>query len=408
MLREFFCKGTKRQVLGAWSGLLIFVAHALFKAWLKQALNKWYNEFYDKVQTGMPAIEDPELGSGWGNVDLSDVLLERRTSVNHLLLQFCVLVAPSIVVHPVAKYFSQRWTYAWRVALLRAYLTAWNPVGPAVEGAAQRLHEDTQRFADGVYSCFATLLDSVLTLAVFSPILLDLGSKVAPPVQSWHSEWLFGIAISGALGGIFASAIVGRKLVGLEVANQQVEARLRTKLVLLAERPDEAPPPPVANAFQMVLKDMWDNYHRLFTQFVYMNTWLSTFDQAWVIIPYMLCAPLLFADDPARRISLGTLVATSNAFGKVFDSLAVLSDSWPAVNAFRSVMRRLREFEKKMYENKSAARLARVAASVASGTCSATRHMELAEVDADLVSTDPRYDSYERGGTSADDDATRV
>lgn len=402
MLREFFCKGTKRRVFGAWFGLLIFVAHALFKAWLKQALNKWYNEFYDEVQTGMPAVEGSDAGYGSGDAEVSDALLERRASVNHLLVRFCLLVTPSIVVHPVAKYFSQRWTYAWRIALLRAYLTAWNPAGPAVEGSAQRLHEDTQRFSHGVYSCFATLLDSVLTLAVFSPILIELGGKVAPPVQTWDSGWLFAIAISGALGGILTSALVGRKLVGLEVANQQVEARLRTKLVLLAERPDDAPPPPVANAFQMVLKDMWDNYHRLFTQFVYMNTWLSTFDQAWVIIPYMLCAPLLFADDPSRRISLGTLVATSNAFGKVFDSLAVLSDSWHAVNAFRSVIRRLREFEKKVYENRSAARLARVAANVASGTCSATRHMELAEVDADLVETGRRYDAYDRGGTCTD------
>ena len=215
--------------------------------------------------------------------------------------------------------------------------------------------------------------------------MIELGDRVAPPVHGWGRDWLFAIAVSGALGGILTSALVGRKLVGLEVANQKIEARLRTKLVLLAERPDEAPPPPVSNSFQMVLKDMWQNYHRLFTEFVWMNTWLSTFDQAWVIIPYVLCAPLLFADDPSRRISLGTLVATSNAFGKVFDSLAVLSDAWPAVNAFRSVVRRLREFEAKVYENKSAARLARVAATVSSGTCSATRHMELAEVDADLV-----------------------
>ena len=396
MLKEFFLQGTKTRNAGAWLGLLIFVAHALFKAWLKQALNKWYNEFYDEVQTSAAAPTPPD--GEWGSEadDVSDQLLERRMSINKLLIEFCFIVAPSILVHPLAKYCAQRWTYSWRIALLQSYLLAWNPVGPAIEGAAQRLHEDTQRFSDGVLSCFATLLDSVLTLVVFSPILLDLGGKVAPPVHGWGNGWLLAIAINGAVGGIITSAIVGRKLVELEVCNQQVEARLRTKLVLLAERPDEAPPPPVANSFQMVLKDMFHNYHRLFTQFVYMNTWLSTFDQAWVIIPYFLCAKLLFADDPSERISLGTLVATSNAFGKVFDSLAVLSDSWPAVNAFRSVIRRLKEFETKVYENKSAARLARVAATVASGTCSATRHIELAEVDADLVEGGSRYETYDR------------
>lgn len=400
MLCEFFCRGRRLEIVGAWCGLLTFVAYALFKAWLKQALNKWYNEFYDEVQTVM--VDGDEYDSG--NDGRSDALLERRSAVNRLLVQFCILVSPSIFVNPVAKYFSQRWAYAWRMTLLRSYLESWNPVGPAIEGAAQRLHEDTERFSSGVHSCFATLLDSVLTLIVFSPILLDLGSKVSPQVSSsghswlsvssWGDSWLFAIAISGAVGGIFTSAMVGRKLVGLDVANQQVEARLRTKLVMLAERPEEAPPHPIANAFEMVLNDMWENYHRLFAQFVYMNTWLSTFDQVWVIVPYILCAPLLFADDPSMRISLGTLVATSNAFGKVFDSLAVLSDSWPAINAFRSVVRRLSEFEKQVYKNKSTARLARVAVTVATGTFTGTRHMELSEIDSDLVEDDPNYETY--------------
>ena len=99
--------------------------------------------------------------------------------------------------------------------------------------------------------------------------------------------------------------------------------------------------------------------------------------------------------DPARRITLGTLVSASNAFAKVFDSLAVLSDAWPAVNAFRSVMRRLAEFEARAYEHRSPARLARVAASVSigagggGGVC--TQHMELAEVDVDLVCQEEGY-----------------
>ena len=401
MLKEFFCRGGKRAVCEAWLGLLVFVAHAFFKAWLKHALNKWYNEFYDEVQTAMPAAETFETGSGPD--DSLDALLKRRKTINELLTRFCIIVAPSILVHPLAKYCAQRWTYAWRVALLRSYLTAWDPVGPAVEGAARvaRGHAALLR------RCLQLLRDAAQQRAVlcFLSHFDRAGRQVAP--RAWLGQRLtFAVTISGALGGILTNALVGRKLVGLEVANQKIEARLRTKLVLLAGQPDEAPPPPVSNSFQMVLKDMWQNYHRLFTEFVWMNTWLSTFDQAWVIIPYVLCAPLLFADDPSRRISLGTLVATSNAFGKVFDSLAVLSDAWPAVNAFRSVVRRLREFEAKVYENKSAARLARVAATVSSGTCSATRHMELAEVDADLV--DPGYDSHDRAGTLPEDATRRV
>ena len=51
MLGEFFCTGGKRQLAIAWGGLAAFLAHALFKAWLKLALNQWYARFYD-VQIG--------------------------------------------------------------------------------------------------------------------------------------------------------------------------------------------------------------------------------------------------------------------------------------------------------------------------------------------------------------------
>ena len=211
------------------------------------------------------------------------------------------------------------------------------------------MHEDTQRFADGVYSCFTIVLDSALTLAIFSPLLYGLGGEIAPPDPGAPKGWLVLTAVGGAVGGVTISALVGRRLVRLEVNNQAVEARLRTPLVMLAERPEEAPARPFSVAFAPELSDLWSNYSKLFRNFVYMNTWLAFFDQFWVIAPYLLCAPRLFDADPAQRITLGTLVQASNAFSKVFDSLAVISNNWPAINAFRSVVHRLKQYELRAY-----------------------------------------------------------
>ena len=36
---------------------------------------------------------------------------------------------------------------------MRSYLDRWNTQVPAIEGASQRVHEDTQRFAAGIHSC---------------------------------------------------------------------------------------------------------------------------------------------------------------------------------------------------------------------------------------------------------------
>ncbi len=42
MLREFFWEGGVCQRLWAWFGLLVFVGHQLFKAYLAWAINGWY------------------------------------------------------------------------------------------------------------------------------------------------------------------------------------------------------------------------------------------------------------------------------------------------------------------------------------------------------------------------------
>ena len=62
-----------------------------------------------------------------------------------------------------------------------------------------------------------------------------------------------------------------------------------------------------------------------------------------------MVAPRLFAARPEEVMTLGALTQTANAFGKVFDSLSIVSDNWLQVNEFRSVLRRLREFEAELY-----------------------------------------------------------
>ena len=50
--------------------------------------------------------------------------------------------------------------------------------------------------------------------------------------------------------------------------------------------------------------------------------------------------------DPARRITLGTLVKLSNAFGRMVGAIGVVSENYAELNAFAAVVVRLREFER--------------------------------------------------------------
>jgi len=148
---------------------------------------------------------------------------------------------------------------------------------------------------------------------------------------------LGGIALTSATIAMAGALLFGRKLVGLEVNNQRVEAAFRKKLVQVEIGTEQT------NSF--CLAGLKTNYERLYTNFLLLNGFLSALDQVNVILPYLLFARLLFATDPDTRILLGLLVQLSNSFDRVFGSLSVVSANWPQVVEFQSVFRRLRQFE---------------------------------------------------------------
>jgi len=367
MLREFFCSGPLDRLCFAWSGLIVFVGHSVFKAWLKYALNEWYSQFYDELQD----LDSGELED--------DHMAHKREAVWQHLVHCVLIVSRAVVVHPIAKWIASVWRFSWRMSLVRSYLVHYDVSVHPIEGAAQRVHEDTAKFEQGVYECCTIVLDSFLTLIIFIPVLLDVGGQARLPGWDWP-PWLLSISVVAAVGGLGISMIVGHRLVGLEVQNQKIEAQFRTKLVLLEQLPAsvvgtqpmdpnaqvieelhfddilQRPPPPRAVvpsvAFIPVIKELWRNYLRLFANFAAFNTWVSFYDQAMVICPFLMVAPLMFADDPDDRITLGTLMKVSNAFDKVFGAMAVVTDNWAAVNEFRSTIRRLCEFERSTYTRK--------------------------------------------------------
>lgn len=132
------------------------------------------------------------------------------------------------------------------------------------------------------------MLDACFTLIVFTPILIKLSADIAPPLHlgALEGSWLLTMAFLSSLLGLAGAALFGQKLVGLEVANQRVEALLRKDLVLLettpavivgtSERSSEFLP---QTYFSETLHSLKTNYFSLFKHFGLLNFWLSLFDQ---------------------------------------------------------------------------------------------------------------------------------
>ncbi len=356
MLREFFGQRRRAGVCWAWSGLVLILAHGCLRAWIKYRLNDFYGRFYDYGG----AASDVSSGE-------EEALARGRRRMTELLLEFAALCLPNIALHPIYKLVSNRWVLSWRLSLMRSYIGRWRHEGPSIENGAQRVHEDTSRFARGLHTCFGTLLDSGLTLVAFCPLLLELGAEVQPfPVPA---SWLTALCGAVAAIGVLGSVLLGWSLIELEVNNQKVEADLRKKLVLMEEKPsslDSALPsrtwegyvrdeeivpevrPPVCALpqFQLVLSRLRDNYKRLYLAFCAFSLWLQSYEQAVVLLPYFIAAPLLYSADPTTRLTLGKVTQLANAFSQVFSSLNVITDNWLEVTDFLSVMRRLREWER--------------------------------------------------------------
>lgn len=372
MLREFFCARSRSLRVWAWLGGLCIVGHALLRAYIKYLINDWMGRFYD-------------IGGSAQEVSLDDAegLEEGSRKITNLLLEFMVLCLPSVFVHPLFRYLTNRWVLSWRVALIDAYLDKWSLVTLRIENGAQRIHEDTQRFSRGLQTCFMTVLDSILTIAVFSPVLIKLGSEVQP--SPMPSSWIFLVCVGIATVGLAISVALGWSLIALEVENQKVEADLRRDLVLHEDRmsrptgsagvpiarrmdasdvvdinavynesvdidqanvPDGEPrraPVELKFAFAMVIASLVRNYKKLYCRFGAFSLWLGAYEQFVVILPYLIAGPLLFS--ATNRITLGKVTQVSNAFGNVFDALNILSDRWIEVTDWLSVMRRLKEFE---------------------------------------------------------------
>ena len=208
-----------------------------------------------------------------------------------------------------------------------------------IEGASQRVQEDTKRFANIMESLGSSLIESILVLLAFIPILWHLSGSinVLPVIGHLDHAPVFATIVF-AIFGTLALGIVGFKLPGLEFNNQRVEAAFRKELVLAEDSSERGELGLMLSLFNGVK----NNYFRLFFHYLYFDVAKFSYLQAGVILPYVLLAPTIVAG----IISLGVMQQIIRAFYKVLDSFQFLVKSWPTIVELISVFKRLRAFEK--------------------------------------------------------------
>ena len=137
-----------------------------------------------------------------------------------------------------------------------------------------------------------SIIDSVMTLIAFLPVLLSLSEYVTIlPLIGEIPAPLVNAAIFWSIFGTIFLAVVGIKLPGLEFRNQRVEASLRKELVYGEDDSSRATPQSIGELFNNVRK----NYFRLYFHYLYFNVARSFYLQADNIFSYLILIPTIVA-----------------------------------------------------------------------------------------------------------------
>jgi peptide/bleomycin uptake transporter len=301
------------SILG--SALIIFATY--YQVQVSVAVNDWYGPFYDMVQAALSKSRPVTLTEFYGG-----------------LLSFAGIALMAVVIAVLTRFFVSHYIFRWRTAMNDYYMSHWSMLRP-IEGASQRVQDDTMRFSSTMESLGVSLIDSVMTLIAFLPVLVRLSNNVTElPIVGEVPYSLVIAAILWSLFGTGLLALVGIKLPGLQFRNQRVEAAYRKELVYGEDDARRAQPPTVAELFANVRR----NYFRLYFHYMYFNIARILYLQTDNIFPYIVLAPTIVAG----KITLGPLQQILNAFAQVRSSFQYLVNSWTIIVELLSIYKRLR------------------------------------------------------------------
>jgi len=144
------------SILG--SSLILFITY--FQVQVSVAVNNWYGPFWDYVQGIM-----------------SKTLTTTTAEFYSQLSSFVWLALVGMNVSVLTAFFVSHWIFRWRTAMNDYYMANWARLRH-IEGASQRVQEDTMRFSQIMEGLGVAFIDSIMTLIAFMPVLVKLSEHV--------------------------------------------------------------------------------------------------------------------------------------------------------------------------------------------------------------------------------------
>jgi peptide/bleomycin uptake transporter len=317
----------KKWFMWSWLGSLIILTSLWVQVKIDVKINEWFGVFYDMIQKALATPNAITIEEYWAT-----------------LYSFITLAGIYIALYVLIIFFTSHYLFRWRASMVEWYHTVYDKAGK-IEGASQRVQEDTIKFTRYMEDLGTSFIESVMLLIQFIPILLGL--SIGIPIF-FFGDWQYGL-ITGALlwticGTIFLIGLGWLlRLVGIEYDVQKKEAAYR-KILVIAEDDGNIRPKTIDELFEEVRSIHYLKYLR----YLYFNIGRMAYLQANVLSAYVFLAPAIVAG----VITLGVMQQIIRAFSRVEGSMQYLIKVWPTIIELASVYKRLREFESKINEDK--------------------------------------------------------
>ena len=324
---------SRKWFLWAWIGSFVILSSLWVQVKIDVEINEWFGQFYDMIQKALSAPNSITIGEYWAS-----------------LASFITLAGMYIALYVAISFFTAHFLFRWRTAMVEWYHSVYDKARK-IEGASQRVQEDTIKFTRIMESLGTSFIESVMVLIQFVPILLGL--SIGIPIF-FFGDWQYGL-ITGALlwtlGGTAFLIALGwfLHLVGVEYDLQKKEAAYR-KILVIAEDDDNVRPKTINELFDDVRSIHFLSYIR----YLYFNIGRMAYLQANVLSAYVFLAPAIVAG----VVTLGVMQQIIRAFGRVEGSMQYLLKAWPTIIELASVYKRLREFEAKIISSEEDVKIA--------------------------------------------------
>ena len=316
----------KKWLLWSWIGSAIILSSLWVQVQIDVKINEWFGQFYDMIQKALGQPNAITIGEYWSS-----------------LASFIYLAAIYVAIAVAVSFFTAHFLFRWRSAMVEWYHSVYDKAR-TIEGAAQRVQEDTIKFSRIMEGLGTSFIESIMVLVQFIPILLGL--SVGIPIF-FFGDWQYGL-VTGALiwsiGGTVFLIGLGwiLRLVGVEYDLQKKEAAYR-KILVIAEDDETVRPKTIEELFY----DVRGIHFKSYIRYLYFNVGRIAYLQANVLSAYVFLAPAIVAG----AVTLGVMQQIIRAFGRVEGSMQYLLKAWPTIIELLSVYKRLREFERQIKEN---------------------------------------------------------